>query len=93
LPLEDALARYVRHLRELAVALGSPQKFHATITWGYMALLHAAMRRSSGASFEQLLADNPALADHRAGALDAHYHRAQLDSDEARRYFVLPRRP
>ncbi|MEJ7732608.1 MAG: hypothetical protein WKG00_25815 [Polyangiaceae bacterium] len=92
LPLEEALARYVRHLRRLAAALGSPNKFHATMTWGYMVLLHAAMDRSPDAGFEQLLAEHPALADHRAGALDAHYDRAQLDSDEARRYFVLPRR-
>jgi hypothetical protein len=93
LSLEEALARYVRHLRQLAAALGSPQKFHATMTWAYVVLLHAAMERSPGAGFEQLLAENPALADHRGGALDAHYQRAQLDSDEARRYFVLPRRP
>jgi hypothetical protein len=93
LPLEEALARYVRHLRHLVAALGSPQKFHATMTWAYVVLLHAAMERSPGASFEQLLAEHATLADHRGGALDAHYERTQLDSEEARRYFVLPRRP
>lgn len=92
LPLEEALARYVRHLRALATALGAPDKFHATMTWAYVVLLHEAMHRAPGASFDQLLADNPALLDHRQGALYDHYDRAQLESDAARRRFVLPRR-
>jgi hypothetical protein len=92
LPLEDALARYVHHLRRLANALGVPQKFHATITWAYVLLLHDAMERAPGASFDELLAMTPAILDHRAGALYAYYDRAQLDAAEARRRFVLPRR-
>jgi hypothetical protein len=92
LSLEDALARYVRHLRQLAAALGAPEKFHATMTWAYVVLLHDAMERAPGASFDDLLAKNPAICDHHAGALYAHYDRAELDADEARRRFVLPRR-
>ena len=91
LSLEDALARYARYLRQLVIALGVPHKFHATITWAYVVLLHDAMERLPGATFEQLLAANPTLLDHRAGALYAYYNRDQLDSDEARRRFVLPR--
>lgn len=92
LPVEEALARYVRHLRQLAAAAGAPHKFHATITWAYVVLLDAAMDRSPGATFDQLLADHPALLDHRAGALHDHYDREQLDSAEARQRFVLPKR-
>jgi hypothetical protein len=71
--------------------MGVPHKFHATMTWAYVVLLHAAMEQSPGATFDQLLADHPALLDHRAGALHKHYDREQLDSEEARRSFVLPR--
>lgn len=92
LPPEDALARYVHHLRKLAAALGAPDRFHATITWAYLVLLHAAMARSPGVSFDDLLAANPTLLDHRGGALAAHYARDELASEDARRYFVLPRR-
>jgi hypothetical protein len=92
LPVEEALARYVHHLRALTIAHGAPGKFHATMTWAYVVLLHEAMERSPGASFDELLAEHPALLDHRAGALHAHYDRAELDSDEARRRFLLPRR-
>jgi hypothetical protein len=91
LPLEEALARYVRHLRRLTEALAVPQKFHATMTWAYLVLLDEAMRRFAGASFEELLARAPALSA--AGALEAFYDREQLQSEEARRRFVLPRRP
>lgn len=90
--MEDALARYARHLRQLTIALGVPEKFHATITWAYVILLREAMDRSPGATFDDLLAKNPALLDHQAGALYAHYERVELDSDEARRRFVLPTR-
>ena len=92
LPLEQALARFVHHLHELTIALGVPEKFHATMTWAYIVLLREAMDRSPGASFDELLEENAELLDHRAGALYAYYDRAQLDSDEARRRFVLPRR-
>jgi hypothetical protein len=92
LPVEDALARYVHHLRRLTIALGAADKFHATMTWAYVVLLNDAMARAPEASFDELLATNPALLDHRAGALYEHYDRAQLGSDDARRRFVLPRR-
>jgi hypothetical protein len=92
LPLEDALARYVHHLRRLTVSLGAPQKFHATITWAYVVMLDAAMQRSPDADFDALLAENPSLLDHRNGALYAHYDRTELDAEEARLRFVLPRR-
>jgi hypothetical protein len=92
LPLEEALARYVRHLRQLTDTCGVPQKFHATMTWAYVVLLHDALDRSPGGSFDDFLARNPALLDHRAGALYAHYDHAELDAEDARRRFVLPRR-
>jgi hypothetical protein len=92
LPPEDALARYVHHLRKLAAALGAPERFHATITWAYLVLLHAAMECSPNVSFDDLLTAHPALQDHRGGALTAHYARDELESEAARRYFVLPRR-
>jgi hypothetical protein len=91
LPLEDALARYVDRLRRLTVALGVPHKFHATMTWAYMVLLGEAMGRSPNVSFDELLARHPTLLDRNA-ALAPYYDRAVLDSDEARRSFVLPRR-
>lgn len=61
LPLEDALARYVRFLRALVTALGVPHKFHRTVTWGFVVLLDACMRQSPQLDFDALLAAHPRL--------------------------------
>jgi hypothetical protein len=90
-PVEEALARYVRHLRQLACALGVPRKFHATMTWAFVVLLHEAIERTPSVSFDELLAANPGLLDHRT-VLDAYYDRDELQTEQARTRFVLPRR-
>jgi hypothetical protein len=89
LSLEDALARYVRHLRALTIKLGVPRKFHATITWTFMLLLHDAMQNDRGVPFETLLAKHPELLEKRT--LLRLYDQSQLDSPEARERYVLPR--
>ena len=90
LPLEEALARYVKHLRALTVALGVPQKFHATLTWVFMLLLNEAMEEARELSFEALLARHPSLLEKKT--LLELYDQAELDSEVARRRFVLPAR-
>lgn len=92
LPLEQALARYVEHLRRLTVVLGVPDKFHATITWTYVVALHDAMAQAPDLGFDALLAARPDLLDHREGVLAKHYDREELDAPQARARFVLPRR-
>lgn len=93
LPLEEALARYVRHLRCLTTALGAPGKFHATITWGYLILLDQAMQDVEVRDdLDALLARNPSLLEPPARALASHYAADELESVAARQRFVLPRR-
>jgi hypothetical protein len=94
LPAEDALARYVRHLRVLTVKLGVPSKFHATLTWAYVALLDGAMRDPAlvAADFEALLRRYPSLLDAKHGMIFDYYDAAELGSDVARSRFVLPQR-
>ncbi len=92
LPLEEALARFVRHLRRLAEFAGAPRKFHATMTWAYMVLLHEAMQNADDASFEALLERCPALLHEPRRVLLAHYDEIVLCSEQARQYFILPRR-
>ncbi len=95
LPLEEALARYVRNLRRFTVAVGAAHKYHATITWAYVLLLDEAMGSAAPApseeGFDALLARCPALLDHPGGALMQYYDRQTLDSDAARGRFQLPR--
>jgi hypothetical protein len=91
LPPEDALARYVGNLRKLTAALGVPHKFHATMTWAYVILIHEAMQGGADETFDALCARRPDLLDHAAGAIHRHYRADELASDAARARFVLPR--
>jgi hypothetical protein len=92
LPLEEALARFVAHLRRLTTAHGAPEKYHATITWTYLVALNDAMTEHPELGFDELLLACPELLDHRGGVLAAHYDREELASPRARQRFVLPRR-
>lgn len=92
LSLEQALVRYVEHLRRLTVALGVPDKYHATITWTYVIALADAMAEYPQLDFDALVQACPQLLDHDGGVLAAHYDRDELLSARARERFVLPRR-
>lgn len=91
LTLEQALPRYVEHLQALTRKLGVPHKYHATVTWAYMVLLHELIREPEAAemSFDALMLRYPKVLDPRA-ALGGHYDESELGSERARRYFVLP---
>ncbi|MGZ3424270.1 MAG: hypothetical protein ACXWUG_13885 [Polyangiales bacterium] len=94
LPLEEALARYVRNLRALTRTLGVPEKYHATMTWAYLALLDGLMQEPElRESFEALANKHPSLFDAKDGMLFDHYDQSELQSEAARRRFVLPSRP
>lgn len=94
LPLEEALPRYVHHLRKLTIAFGAPDKYHATLTWAYLVLLHDAMLNPelADAEFEVFARQQPALFDARAGSVHELYDPAELASERARTRFVLPTR-
>lgn len=101
----EAAVRYRRALRAFAAHVGAPGKYHETLTWAYLTLVHARMfdlyrergldaadraARCSITSFD-LLARFPDLADHRTGALAAYYDvKALVASPTARAVFVLP---
>ena len=94
LPLEEAVPRYVQHLKQLTRALGVPHKYHATLTWAYLVVLHDLMRDPEYAcdSFDALVERCPRLLDARAGLLRDYYDDVELHSDRARELFILPRR-
>ena len=103
----EAAVRYRRALRAFAAHVGAPGKYHETLTWAYLALVHERMfelyrergldpaERSArlGVSSDELLARFPDLADHKSGALARYYDvRAIAASPTARAVFVLPER-
>jgi hypothetical protein len=93
-PLLSALEEVRRDLRAFAVSKGKPEVFHETITWAFTLLIHERIQRGmGGSSWRDFLARN---LDLRSGltALRELYDPDVLDSELARRTFVLPtRRP
>lgn len=87
LPPEVALLRLCAGLRELADRAGHPEKFHATITWAYAALIGERWRE--GESFDAFSKRCPELFD--GSALREHYLRETLHEPRAREAFLLPR--
>lgn len=88
---EGAL-HFRRHLQNYVAKIGAQGKYHETITWAYLVLLNEEMclRSSADESFDAMIRRRPDLLDHRNGSIARCYSKSQLDSDEARRVFVLP---
>ena len=95
-PLLAALARFTTALRRFAAARGAPEKYHETITWAYVLLIHERLERGDrGASWDDFAAANADLLTWSgATSILARYYRDDtLRSDLARRVYVMPDRP
>jgi hypothetical protein len=91
-PLE-ALAKFSAGLRRFASAAGRSGLYHETITWAYLLLIRERMERGGpGRDFEEFEAANPDLATWRPSILASYYRKETLESDLARRVFLLPDR-
>jgi hypothetical protein len=85
-----ALERTRRAIRAYARHLGKPERYHETVTVAYLALIQQHMcQRGDGGGWAAFECANPELL--RPGLLLEFYPKAQLESDLARRVFVLPR--
>jgi hypothetical protein len=91
--LLDALARFTTSLKRFAAHNGHPGLYHETITWAYLLLIHERMERKPVAEFETFEATNPDLFAWKPSILDRYYDRETLDSDLARRTFLMPTGP
>jgi hypothetical protein len=87
-----ALARMRRAIRNYARHLGKEDRYHETMTVAYLALIqqHIAERGDVGC-WETFVRDNTELL--RPGLLLEYYPESQLNSELARRVFLLPRPP
>jgi predicted metal-dependent hydrolase len=86
-----ALARMRCAIRNYARHLGNAHRYHETMTVAYLALIQQHIcERGDGGSWENFALENPELLQ--PGLLLQYYARAQLDSELARRVFLLPSR-
>jgi hypothetical protein len=85
-----ALERMRRAIRNYAAHLGKPDRYHETITVAYVALIQQhSCERGNGDGWVGFARDNSEL--FQPGLLRQYYTEAQLQSDIARRVFLLPR--
>jgi hypothetical protein len=95
-PALDALARFTASLRRFATFHGHPGLYHETITWAFLFLIHERIADTGeGAderdTWEEFAARNPDLLTWKPSVLDSYYDPETLESERARRLFVLPR--
>jgi hypothetical protein len=86
----EALARFSKGLRQLAVKGGRPEAYHETITAAFLALIGERRLHDRCANWEQFAELNGDLFDK--NLLRQWYEPEVLNSVLARRTFILPRR-
>ncbi|HLU40125.1 MAG TPA: hypothetical protein VK081_12135 [Planctomycetota bacterium] len=91
--VDDATARMASALRAFLARHGiAAEKYHATLTRGWMLPIHHfPMRSAPSASADEFLARNPRVLDR--GLLGAHHSADPLASAAARAAFVEPDLP
>jgi hypothetical protein len=93
LPLLDAMANFSAALKRFALSKGKPNLYHETITWAYLLLIRERIARAGRAqTWEEFAARNSDLLVWKLGVLTRLYRQETLDSDLARRVFILPDR-
>ncbi|MBZ0112366.1 MAG: hypothetical protein K8J08_07905 [Thermoanaerobaculia bacterium] len=93
LPVDQALSRFAEGLRRLASHLGADGKYHETITWAYLLLINERRQRlGEGHSWSEFCMANPDLLTYRPSPLAHYYLSETLESEFARRVFLLPDR-
>src|SRR5215470_11193911 len=91
--LIDAIEHFTRSLRCFAAHCGVAEKYHETITWAYVLLIHERMRRDDApCGWENFCTANTDLFDWKPSILERYYTPQTLHSNFARRIFVLPDR-
>lgn len=87
------LEHYCAGIRKLAAAARKPGLYHETITWAYLFIIRERIARMPETqTWTEFAATNPDLFAWKPGVLDRLYRSATLQSDLARRCFVMPDR-
>jgi hypothetical protein len=86
-PLLDALVRFRTSLQRYAGSLGAGAKYHETVTFAFLFLIHERMQRAHATTFEEFAEANADLFEN---ILSRYYTAETLRSDLARRIFVMP---
>lgn len=92
-PLLTAIERFRTALRRYVAMHGHADRYHETITWAYMVIIHERMERQGRErGWDAFASANPDLLAHGKQVLSAYYRPETLQSELARRVFVFPDR-
>lgn len=85
----DALPRFARGIRLMAIRAGRPEVYHETITTAFLSLIAERLDGAEDVDFSTFEGRNADLFDK--GLVERLYDPGRLHSDVARRLFILPR--
>jgi N-formylglutamate deformylase len=88
--LLESLEKFSQGLKNFATRLGKGNLYHETITWAYMFLINERLHKQKSTSWEEFAKANNDLLDWQNNVLKGYYKESSLNSDLARRVFVLP---
>lgn len=92
-PVLAALDKFSGGLRRFAAHAGKAGRYHETITWAYMLLLHERMRQPGASSLWSTFAEaNADLLQWKPSILNRYYAPETLSSELAKTAFVFPDR-
>jgi hypothetical protein len=92
-PLLEALGRFSVGLQRFATRAGKPERYHQTITWAYLFLIHdRTLDAEAPSKWTDFAASNGDLLRWQPSILGRYYLGTTLASDRARKAFVFPDR-
>jgi hypothetical protein len=93
-PVLQALEKFTTALKNFAATHNKPQLYHETVTYAFFFLIHERMARdvagSAATNWDQFARDNADLFIWKNGILSRYYSQSTLESELARRVFLLP---
>jgi hypothetical protein len=89
-PLILAQRHFASAIQRYAGALGKPEKFHTTVTYALLAVMAARQGIQLCKNWGEFVTSNADLVSDGRALLLNYYTITTLDSDNARRQFVLP---
>jgi len=93
LGLLGALEAVSSGIRRLAEAQGHPTKYHATVSWLYVLVIHERIESdASDSTWESFVTRNPDLFANWTQFIGCYYSPERLRSPLARRTFLVPDR-
>ena len=90
--LQTSTLRFTTALRRLVTKLGVPGKYHETVTAFFMIVIAERKQLNPPANWVEFKEQNPDLFKGAKTFLSSYYTKERLDSDLARKQFLLPDR-